>query len=81
MFANRRRTSADLVDKAMRRAEKEEEKMARSLQKQHKELAKALEKNERLIEASLGKATPQEQKLNAEIEKLERVIFHLEPES
>ena len=43
-----------------------------------RELAKALP---RLIEASLGKATPQEQKLNAEIEKLERVIFHLEPES
>ncbi len=62
------------LDKVLRRIEKSEEKSLKILFKQRKDLLKALEDNERLIESRLNRgATPQEVKLEQEIDKLTKV--------
>lgn len=64
---------ADNIEKQIKKIEKSEEKNIKILNKQHKALTKALDDNERLIEQKLDKGTPAELKLEAEIEKLEKV--------
>ena len=70
--------SGDNIDKQIRKIEKSEEKAVKILNKQHRDLSKALEDNEKLIEQKLEKGTPTELKLEAEIEKLEKVRITLQ---
>ena len=49
----------------------------RGLQKQHKELSRALDDNERMIDNRINKDTPQDVKLEAEIEKLAKVCIKI----
>ena len=63
----------DNIDKQMRKLEKSEEKAVKILNKQHRDLLKLIGENDKMIENRLNKGTPQETKLETEIEKLERV--------
>ncbi len=75
----KRKMSRNNLDKVLKRIEKSEEKSLKILFKQRKDLLKALEDNERLIETKLTRgASPQENKLEQEIDKLTKVIAVLQ---
>lgn len=63
----------DNIDKQIRKIEKSEEKALKILSKQRRDLSKALDENEKIITQKLGKGTPAELKLEAEIDKLTKV--------
>ena len=61
------------ITKRLRKIEKSEEKALKILCKQRKDLIKALEDTDKLIIKKIDKGTPEEAKLEAEIEKLAQV--------
>ena len=63
--------------KLLKKIEKSEEKSLKILNQQKRDLVKAIERNEVAIEQKLTKGTPAEVKVEAEIDKLTKVIIEV----
>ncbi len=63
----------DHIDRRLRKIEKSENKALKMLYKQRKELDRAIDDNQKLIDQKLSRGTPAENKIEAEVEKLEAV--------
>jgi hypothetical protein len=68
------------VEKRLKKISKQEAASIKLLEKQESELVKAVDENDKLVETILGKESPAEVKIRAEIEKLTKKLQQLDCE-
>ena len=68
------------MEKRLKKISKQEAASIKLLEKQESELLKAMEENDKLVETILGKESPAEVKIMADIEKLTKKLQHLDCE-